>query len=187
MFAYCNGNPVNYKDPSGNLPTISNAYMCKDGELSAGGGGGIVVPLPDLIDVADEIAAGVAFAVSHVYREFTRSIKNLAYGLTPGSYPVTHHIIPYGSYSTRSMKVQSQLHEAQSIMEQAGVFPETDLHNQVVISAAYHVSLHTDAYIMMVTAPIIALGNNPTQDQVYTVLFDLRLIIAANDPYANGY
>jgi hypothetical protein len=55
------------------------------------------------------------------------------------------------------------------------------------LSAAYHVSLHTDTYILSVTAPIIALGDNPTKEEIYAVLLDLRIILAGTDPFALDY
>ena len=140
-----------------------------------------------MFDFIDEATTGVALAVSLVYQQYTRSVKEFTSGLQPGNYPVIHHIIPYGIFTRRASTVQEQLSKAHDIMIHAGVFPESSLYNQVVISAAYHQSLHTNAYILMVTSPIIALGANATTEQVYAVLDNLRIVIASCDPYAYGY
>ena len=189
MFAYCNNNPTLSADNTGNYADIIDPNpSCYD---SGGTTGAVSIPLPLPLpgsnDILDEVAAGAILAVSYAYRCFTRSIKASMYGMLPGNYPVTHHIIPYGDFSTRSMSVRRQLHDAQEIMTMAGIYPKTDPINQLVLSASYHMSMHTDAYIMMVTAPIVALGKDATIGQIYAVLFDLRIIIASSDPYAYGY
>ena len=102
---------------------------------------------------------------------------------TPGYNP-KHRSLQAGQ---RNDYVRTQLDKAQEIMQNAGVFPKSDPINQVTISAVYHMNLHTDQYILMVTNPIIALGDTATQDEIYAVLFDLRLIIAGSDPHALDY
>ena len=188
MFAYCGNNPTNNYDYTGTVSVRTAPKTTYYEDILGGGGGGAgAVLLPGLIDAVDEAATGALLAVSYAYRQFTKSIKAAAYGMLPGSYPITHHIIPYGKFSTRDPLVQQQLSDAQRIMINAGVDPKHDLVNQVVISVKYHVSLHSNDYILMVTTPIIALGKNPTKNEIYQVLFYLRIGIAANDPYAYGY
>ena len=193
MFAYCTNNPANCFDLTGNCACTSvgglnnhrvYSTMCPCGGSSAGGG---ALLLPGLVDAIDEATTGILLAVSYVYRQYTQSIKASTYGMQPGNYPVTHHIVPYGKYTTRSDRVQEQLRQAQDIMTRAGVIPMTDPINQLILSATYHVSLHTDSYIAMVTAPIIALGENATKEQIYGVLDDLRTIVAYGDQYTWGY
>ena len=195
MFAYCNNNPAVYSDHQGYclckaiLPKSNLEYstICPDCG-SAGGGAGIAILIPELLEYVKEACiASVSFCVSYVYRQYTRSIKISNPDLLPSSYPVTHHIIPHGKFSTRSKLVSDQLEKAQRIMEQAGVFPVSDPFNQVTVSTLYHVSLHTDQYILMVTAPIIALGDNPSKEEIYAELHTLRWIITACDPHACGY
>ena len=190
MFAYCLNDPVNGCDPCGYCTCaagglknqFASANKCPTcGHVSGGG----AVLLPSLIS-ADEVATGVAFATSYVYRKFVQAIKATAYGMMPDSYPVIHHIIPYGSFSRRSPEIKNQLYRAQRIMIDAGINPETDLINQMLISSAYHRQLHTDAYIALVTAPIVALGKDATKDQIYQILYDLRILIAASDQYSWG-
>ena len=188
MFAYCGNSPTNDCDYAGTISVRAapNTTYYED-ILGGGGGGGGAVLLPGLIDAVDEAATGALLAVSYAYRSFTRSVKANTYGMLPGNYPVTHHIIPYGDFGTRSKEVNQQLREAQEIMIRAGVIPQSNRVNQLVLSASYHASLHTDEYIKMVTAPIVDLGDNATEDQIYAILFDFRIVIAANDPYAYGY
>ena len=187
MFAYCLNNPTLYADNTGSFAASINPNLSCFDARGTGGGGGVPLPLPNVVDILDATVTGVYLSVSYVYRQYTKSIKASMEGMPPGNYPVTHHIIPYGEFSARSDLVTDQLHRAQDIMVNAGVFPETDLCNQLPLSATYHMSLHTDEYILMVTAPIIALGENPDPNQVYSVLLDLRIVIAGNDPYAFGY
>ena len=195
MFAYCGNNPVNYGDSSGTSSEIvlDPRYIYMDevngvGARSARSGSGYeLLALSCLIAGLGAVYGEIYASVSYAYRQYTRSIKKSIVGLQPGNYPVTHHIVPYGTYSTRDPYTRQQLAKTQKIMISAGVDPEHDLINQVVISAGYHNSLHTNDYILMVTKPIIALGDNPTKNQIYEVLFYLRIAIAANDPYANGY
>ena len=189
MFAYCNNNPVNFADNEGNSaynilnPNPMDRHDTIDG---AGCGGGIILPT-DFIETAGEyIVAGVVFAVSYANRIYTRAVK-AGKNLPPINQPITHHIVPYGEFSTRSKEVHDKLKQAQNIMKRAGIIPECDPINQMPLSVGYHLSLHDDLYILKVTTPIIALGPEPTQDQIYTVLLFLRYDLASSDPYALDY
>jgi hypothetical protein len=167
--------------------TFEYTSLCSSCGSSGGGGGGAML-VPGTIDAIAEVALGaVAYAVSYVYRQYTKHIKTSTPGMMPDNYPVTHHIIPYGTFSTRSEEVQNQLRQAQEIMMRAGVYPQSDPINQLSLSAAYHRSLHTDTYILSVTAPIIALGEKATKDEIYKVLLTQRFILAGTDPFAMGY
>ena len=192
MFAYCLNNSISYSDPGGTNATFARdtRYICMDGTNAAGptpaGNCCVLVSAGLVIGISAVLETSYA-RVSYAYRQYVKNLKASASGMLPGNYTVTHHIIPYGEFSLRSEAVIQKLHEAQAIMIRAGVNPASDPINQLVLSATYHMSLHTDAYIIMVTEPIIALGPTPSKEQIYAILYDLRIGIASNDPYAWGY
>ncbi len=191
MFAYCLNDPVNNFDPRGNYAgdlTANGGRGFSTGNMGAGYGGDHVVFLEGLLESNGElITTGVSLSITYAYRQYTKFIKKTNSSMQSGNYPVTHHIIPYGQFSTRSDEVQAQLKKAQEIMINAKVYPKYDPINQMTLSASYHISLHTDSYILMVTGPIIALGENPTKEEIYDVLYYLRLNLAASDPFALDY
>lgn len=75
--------------------------------------------------------------------------------------------------------------EMHTILEEVGIIAKDDPLNLMIVSQGYHKTLHTDSYITELYYALLPARKN--RDAVMDVLFWYRLIIAANDPYADNY
>ena len=189
MFAYCLNNPVLHSDPYGTNPI--RKLFCYD-MLSADGGGGTAVILgfafcalwttfvPQLVEQGSII---VSQAYKEVY-DFSQMLRQKLIEVKE-SMPNVHHIVPVGNFSTRNPTTYMQIQEMHTILKNAGINYVVDPMNLVLVSSKTHASLHTDLYIAHVYSYISS--TDGTKEQIYWALFLLRLEIAAQDGYANGY
>ena len=60
-----------------------------------------------------------------------------------------------------------------------------DPNNLMIVSHGLHKSMHTDKYLLGVSKAILNAGN--TKEEIYEVLFELRIGISAYDIFSAGY
>lgn len=105
--------------------------------------------------------------------------------LTKNNTPHVHHIVPVGKFTSRSIQTQQNIADMHDALRNAGINRFFDPMNLVLVSAATHSTLHTDAYISHVHSYIMATDGSKLG--IYAALFYLRLEIAAWDVYAMNY
>ena len=190
MFSYCNNNPVNLADYSGEDPiSVACTALVSLGVLAVTYLAALLIPEEVKInaansfhDAVDSIASITASVTSEVYefsREIRESLKNFSRKM-----PQVHHIVPAGSFSSRSAATQSMISDMHQKLSNAGINRYTDPINLMLVSAGTHATLHTDAYIAHVHSYIMAAEGKAG---IYAAMHYLRLEIAAWDTLAGGY
>ena len=199
MFAYCNNNPVIYKDAYGTMYERAAGGGGGGGVAWAGGSGNngnSSVSPADVILAAfiiEELSVGVLrnemFSIRRrsgagdVY-DYSAASK-ISPAITKSNTPHVHHIVPVGNFSNRCIETQQNIADMHEVLSNAGINRFWDPMNLLLVSASTHSSLHTDAYISHVHSYIMA--TDGSRQGIYTALFYLRLEIAAWDAYAMGY
>ena len=197
MFAYCLNSPVNREDLLGNISVTALGLRDygldpRDNGMGGGGGGllalecmvliGLVVVAPH---VADETATTTTISEKTEVYDFAKSLRDVTVGKFSNKQPRVHHIVPVGEFSNRSLIVQEELKKAQAKMEGAGIMIAIDPNNLMIVSHGLHKSMHTDKYLLGVSKAILNAGN--TKEEIYEVLFELRIGISAYDIFSAGY
>ena len=140
MFAYCENNPVNKIDQTGNFgltATFGGIALWKIGAALAGAVTAFFIT-DTLIKNPPAIARPVTEAKPKA--ESQDKAKDIAPS-KPRKDPV-HHIVA---------KADPRAAEARKILRDVGIEPVTDPNNLVILPQSYHASLHTTAYHNYVT------------------------------------
>ena len=179
MFAYCGNNCVSNVDSGGDR---YDAY-----DISALAGGGIVIGgllLRPLVESTAQATINTFNKATREVYDFSNAVKAELQELSKKT-PHVHHIVPVGNFSSRSPKTQQQISELHNLLSNAGINRYIDPMNLMLVSSGTHASLHTDQYISHVYNYIMS--TNGSKEQIYGMLFCLRIEIAAIDVLASGY
>ena len=190
MFAYCNNSPINLSDGTGQVPFRSNFVHTNDLEcggtgllIGAAAVGGSILLGPMIQEAFDTIGNAITEACREIY-EYSKAIKSELVEMTRKT-PHVHHIVPVGSFSSRSESTKKKVAEMHQILADEGISRWFDPNNLMLVSAGTHATLHTDAYIAHVYSYIKPTAGS--RDAIYATLFFLRIEIAAWDSLALGY
>ena len=136
MFAYCENNPVNKFDPTGNF-----ALTATLGGIALWKIGGVIVGAVTALVIADTVAKNppslpsISLPKIESKSESDSDTKDLAppkLHLDP-----VHHIVA---------KADFRAAESRKILRDVGIEPVTDPKNLVILPQGYHSSMHTTAY-----------------------------------------
>ena len=136
MFAYCENNPVNKFDPTGNF-----ALTATLGGIALWKIGGLIIGAVTALVIADTVAKNppslpsISLPKIESKSESDSDTKDLAppkLHLDP-----VHHIVA---------KADFRAAESRKILRDVGIEPVTDPKNLVILPQGYHSSMHTTAY-----------------------------------------
>lgn len=152
MFAYCENNPVNKIDPTGNFAltaTLGGVALWKIGVALIGTVATIVV--------ANRIAKNMStFPITTIQKTEVKpkaEVIDKAMDIVvpkPRRDPV-HHIVA---------KADPRAAESRQILRDIGIEPVIDPRNLVILPQSYHASLHTTAYHNYVTERLRAVSGD---------------------------
>ena len=185
MFAYCNNNPVNYADPSGDY-SLRNQIDQDDVEGMMGSAAvtaALAVAGVCLLDLIAKNTAQVLTSAQREIYEFAQTLKDLTASKYANHQPRVHHIVPWGRFSNRL--TSGIVRRMQDILIGVGIDPKTDPLNQIVISHGHHKSIHTNSYLLGLYAALERAEGN--RDAVETALYFARIYIAFTDPFSIDY
>ena len=143
MFAYCENNPVNKFDPTGNFAltaTLGGIALWKIGAAIIG----VVATFAVVDTLVKNPPTFPTSSISKIEVESKAEAKDKTKDIAPSNSrrdPV-HHIVA---------KADPRAAESRKILRDVGIEPVTDSRNLVVLPQRYHSSLHNTAYYNYVT------------------------------------
>ena len=192
LFAYCGNNPASYWDPTG----YARVKVLTMDALDNGVGSPIgivvvtaIVVYGALLDMAQADTLkelSLERAQSQDYKEAAAYAKAVA---LPGvdkyddRQPRVHHIVPHGEFTSRSPEVLVNFHKVQYAMNSYGLMESS--HNLVILSHGTHKSMHTDAYLMWVSAKLNPVLEN--KGAMIGVLHEMRIELMLKDAFSLGW
>lgn len=200
-FVYCNNNPIGLVDHGGDIPlalgigvaivasvmaAVVAHHAAKNGAKQiAKAVSSIKIPSPK--EVATRIVAGSIVRAAKQAADIYEYSKSIAIAVTNQMKrtPHVHHIVPVGKFSHRSASTINKINEMHDKLNSVGINRFFDPMNLMVVSAETHARLHTDAYIDHVHSYIMSAGDDKME--VYGMMFQLRIEIAAQDIFASGF
>ena len=167
MFAYCENNPVNKFDPTGDFAltaTLGGAALWKIGAAVVG----LIASCLAIDTIVKNPPAIPSFSLPKfdAKPKTDSETKDIAPS-KPRRDPV-HHIVA---------KADPRAAESRKILREVGIEPVTDPINLVILPQSYHVSLHTTAYHNYVTERLRPVAGD--REGVEATLASLRTEILA--------
>lgn len=170
MFAYCENNPVNKFDPTGDFAfaaTLGGIALWKIavallGTVTVFGMANAIIKNPPKFP---------AISIPKIEAKPKAKVKDKAKGIAPPKPrrdPV-HHIVA---------KADPRAAESRKILRDVGIEPVTDSRNLVILPQSYHASLHTTAYHNYVTKKLKLVAGD--KKKVEATLISLKAEILAN-------
>ncbi len=152
MFAYCENNPVNKFDPTGDFAltaTLGGIALWEIGEAIIGAVAALVV-VDTLVKNPPTFPTISIPIIEAKPKSETKDKTEYIVSQKPRRDPV-HHIVA---------KADPRAAESRKILRDVGIEPVTDPKNLVMLPQSYHVSLHTTAYHNYVTERLRQVAGN---------------------------